>query len=292
MNKGVILVVAAYVFWGSHPIYWKQLQHLSAIELFAYRSIFSLIFIGIIMICKNQLKNLYYKVKTSDKKLIIFAPSFLIGSNWLLYIWSVNNGYILETSLGYFFSPLLMVLLGVIFLKEKLRKLQWTAVSVAALGVFIMTFIYGHLPVYGLLMAFSWSLYGFLRKKSPLNATEGLMIDTIVVSIPAIFTVLSTFGSFYNSDSFNMNTILLLLGTGIVSGLPLIMFITGSKTINYSLIGILQYIYPTLIFLVGAFIYDEVLDEAKLIGFSFIWSALIIYSFEGMSVLRRKLGFT
>lgn len=289
MNKGILLVTAAYIIWGTHPLYWKMLEKVSALEIFAYRAIFSLIFIGLIIIYKNQLKTLIKKIKTSDKKLLIFLPSFLIGSNWFTYIWSVNNGYILETSLGYFFSPLLMVLLGVIFLKEKLRKVQWTAIAIATAGVVIMTAIYGHFPVYGFFMALTWSLYGFLRKKSPLDAIEGLLIDTAVVSIPAVIAIFFTFGEFYNSQLFEIKTILLLVGTGVVSGLPLIMFITGTKTVTYSLIGILQYIYPTLIFLIGAFIYSEPLDEAKLIGFSFIWFALIIYTIEGTFKLKRKL---
>ncbi|MFA8344282.1 MAG: EamA family transporter RarD, partial [Rhodothermaceae bacterium] len=282
-------VTFAYIFWGTHPVYWKMLEHISALEIFAYRSIFSLAFIFILISYKKQFKALVAKVKTSEKKVLIFLPSFLIGSNWLIYIWSVNNGFILETSLGYFFSPLIMVMLGVVFLKEKLRKLQWIAIAIASAGVIIMTAIYGHFPVLGALMAVTWSLYGFLRKKSPLNALEGLLIDTFVVSIPAVIALFFTFGDFYNSPAFEVNTILLLIGTGVVSGLPLVMFITGTKTVKYTLIGILQYIYPTLIFLVGAFVYPENLDEAKLIGFSFIWTALIIYTIEGTVALRKKL---
>lgn len=290
MNRGIILVVLAYTFWGIHPIYWKMLNHISAIEIFAYRTIFSLIFVITIIIYKKQWSELYNKIKSSDKKIIIFAPSLLIGSNWITYIWSVNNGYILETSLGYFFAPLLMVILGVVFLKEKLRKVQWISISIATIGVLLMTTLYGSFPVFGFTMAATWSLYGFLRKQSPLNGYEGLLIDTIIISIPAIISIFFTIGDFYNSSAFNIETILILVGTGFISGIPLIMFITGTKSVKYSLIGILQYIYPTLIFLVGAFIYDETMDQAKLVGFTFIWIALIIYSVEGMFVLRKKLA--
>lgn len=178
---------------------------------------------------------------------------------------------------------------GVVFLKETLRKLQWIAIAIASAVVIIMTVVNGHFPVFGALMAVTWSLYGFLRKKPPLNALEGLLINTIVVSIPAVIALFFTFGDFYNFPAFEVNTILLLIGTEIISGLSLVMFITGTKTVKYTLIGILQYIYPTMIFLVGAFVYPENLDEAKLIGFSFIWTSLIIYTIGGTFALRKKL---
>ena len=177
------------------------------------------------------------------------------------------------------------------FLQESLRRIQWISVLIAGIGVLVMTFIYGQFPWISLYLAGTWGTYGLLRKKSPLNSVEGLTLETTLLSVPAviylIYLTLSNTGSFATE----LPTTLLLIGSGITSGLPLLVFIVGARMINLSLIGILQYIYPTLIFMVGAFIYGEVLSEAKMIGFMFIWSALIIYTIDGTFYLNRKKIF-
>jgi chloramphenicol-sensitive protein RarD len=205
-----------------------------------------------------------------------------------MYIWAVNAGFIIETSLGYFICPLISVFLGVVFLQEGLRRIQWMAVVIAGTGVLIMTFIYGQFPWISLYLAGTWGTYGLLRKKSLLSSVEGLSLETALLSVPAVIYLvyLTTSGSGSFLTDFPKS--LLLIGSGITSGLPLLVFIIGARMINLSLIGILQYIYPTLIFIVGAFIYDEILSEAKMIGFMFIWSALIIYTIEGTIFLNRK----
>ncbi len=288
MNKGIALALGAYVFWGLHPIYWKLLQYVPSVEIVSHRIIWSLVFFAVIISFRREQKELIKKIKRSEKKLIIFIPALLIGSNWALYIWAVNAGFIIETSLGYFISPLISVFLGVIFLRESLRKIQWLAVLIAGVGVLTMTFIYGQFPWISLYLAGTWGTYGLLRKKSPLSSVEGLTLETSVLSIPAIIYILylTTVGT--SSFLIDLPTTLLLIGCGLTSGFPLLIFIMGARMINLSLIGILQYIYPTLILLVGAFIYGEELSESKMIGFIFIWTALIIYTIEGTVFLRRK----
>lgn len=291
MNRGIAYALGAYIFWGLHPIYWKLLQNVPSVEIVSHRIIWSFVFFVIIVSLRKEWKGLTKKIKESDNKLIIFIPALLIGSNWALYIWAVNAGYIIETSLGYFICPLITVFLGVVFLHESLRRIQWIAVLIAGTGVLIMTFIYGQFPWISLYLAGTWGTYGLLRKKSPLNSVEGLTLETTLLSVPAviylIYLTLSNTGSFATE----LPTTLLLIGSGITSGLPLLVFIVGARMINLSLIGILQYIYPTLIFMVGAFIYGEVLSEAKMIGFMFIWSALIIYTIDGTFYLNRKKIF-
>ena len=288
MNKGIALALGAYVFWGLHPIYWKLLQYVPSVEIVSHRIIWSLVFFAVIISFRREQKELIKKIKRSEKKLIIFIPALLIGSNWALYIWAVNAGFIIETSLGYFISPLISVFLGVIFLRESLRKIQWLAVLIAGVGVLTMTFIYAQFPWISLYLAGTWGTYGLLRKKSPLSSVEGLTLETSVLSIPAIIYILylTTVGT--SSFLIDLPTTLLLIGCGLTSGFPLLIFIMGARMINLSLIGILQYIYPTLILLVGAFIYGEELSESKMIGFIFIWTALIIYTIEGTVFLRRK----
>jgi chloramphenicol-sensitive protein RarD len=288
MNRGIAFALGAYIFWGLHPIYWKLLQKVPSIEIVSHRIMWSFVFFVIIISFRKEWKILTRKIKESNNKLILFIPALLIGSNWAMYIWAVNAGFIIETSLGYFICPLITVFLGVVFLQESLRRFQWIAVLIAGSGVLIMTFIYGHFPWISLYLAGTWGTYGLLRKKSPLSSVEGLTLETALLSVPAvIYLVYLTIG---NSGSFlaDAPTSLLLIGSGITSGLPLLVFIVGARMINLSLIGILQYIYPTLIFIVGAFIYGEPLSEAKMIGFMFIWSALIIYTIDGTILLKRK----
>ena len=290
MNRGIAYALGAYIFWGLHPIYWKLLQNVPSFEIVSHRILWSFIFFAFIISFRKEWKVLARKIKESKNKLIIFVPALLIGSNWAMYIWAVNANFIIETSLGYFICPLITVFLGVVFLHESLRRIQWIAVFIAATGVLIMTFIYGQFPWISLYLAGTWGTYGLLRKKSPLNSVEGLTLETALLSLPAVIYL--AFLTTNNNGSFliDLPTTLLLIGSGITSGLPLLVFIAGARMINLSLIGILQYIYPTLIFMVGAFIYGEPLGEAKMIGFLFIWSALVIYTLEGtLSLKRRKL---
>jgi len=278
LNRGIVYALGAYLFWGLHPIYWKQLQHVPSLEIVSNRIFWSLIFFIIIISIRKEWKDLFRKVSASKNKWIIFIPAVLIGSNWATYIWAVNAGFIIETSLGYFVCPLISVLLGVFFLNEKLRYVQWLAVMIAAIGVLYMTFIYGQFPWISLFLAGTWAVYGLLRKKSPLNSIEGLTLETTILVIPVsiyLIYLLITGEAYFSTD---ISTSLLLVGSGITGGLPILVFIAGARMINLSLIGILQYTYPTIIFFIGVFVYDEPMSESKLIGFIFIWIALLVYS--------------
>jgi chloramphenicol-sensitive protein RarD len=279
MNRGIVFALSAYIFWGLHPIYWKQLQSIPSSEIVAHRIIWSLIFFVFIISFRKQWPALKNKIVSSNQQWVLFLPSLLIGSNWAMYIWAVNAGFIIETSLGYFISPLISVFLGVFILKEKLADIQWIAIMIVICGVAFMTAVYGQFPWISLFLAFTWGTYGLMRKKSQLNAIEGLLLETSLLSIPAFAYLIYLI--YAGSFSFlkDVESSLLLAGTGILSGLPLIIFISGARIIKLSLIGILQYIYPTIIFLIGYYIYDETLTEAKLIGFIFIWVAIILYTF-------------
>lgn len=279
MNRGIVYALSAYIFWGIHPIYWKQLQVVPSTEIVAHRIVWSFVFFTFIIFGRGSWNTLKSKIRSATNLWILIIPAFLIGSNWSVYVWAVNAGFIIETSLGYFISPLVSVFLGVFILKEKLHFYQWLAICIALSGVLIMTFVYGVFPWISLFLAGTWGTYGLLRKRSPLNAAEGLFLETFVLSIGAIIYLIylpktATFSFF---SDFQIS--LLLIGTGIISGLPLIIFISAAKLIKLSLIGILQYVYPTMIFLIGFYIYNEPMDEVKIIGFTFIWIALLLYTF-------------
>ena len=288
MKKGIVLAFSAYIFWGLHPIYWKLLNRVSPLEIVSYRIIWSFVFFIVILSVRKEWRSFFEKFKTAKQKWLLVLPAFLIGSNWLTYIWAVNSNYIIETSMGYFICPLISVFLGVVVLKEKLRTFQWLAVAIAGLGVLIMTILYGQFPGISLFLAGTWAFYGLLRKKSPLTSVEGLTLETAVLSLFSLIFIifLVNNNSAYFLSDWSMT--LLLVGAGIISGLPLIIFIVAARLINFSLIGIIQYIYPTLIFLIGYLIYDEPLNQAKLTGFIFIWAALIIYSTEALWKMRFK----
>ncbi len=278
MNKGIVYALSAYVFWGLHPIYWKQLQEIPSSEIVAHRILWSFLFFLIIIKSRKQWLSFIRKISFDKHAWILFLPAFLIGSNWAMYIWAVNAGFIIETSLGYFISPLVSVFLGVFILKEKLTTIQWTSIILAFCGVLVMTLMYGQFPWISLFLAVTWGLYGLFRKKSPLSAVEGLLLETMTLFLPALVYLLFTAHNGTFSFLSDIKTSMLLAGTGIISGLPLIVFISGARMIKLSLIGILQYVYPTIIFLIGYYVYDESLDEAKMIGFIFIWIAIILYS--------------
>lgn len=277
MNRGIILALSAYLIWGILPIYWKTLDHVSSLEILANRIFWSFIFFTIILTLQNKWNNLLSKLKGTNILLYVFVPAILIATNWLTYIWAINADFIIETSLGYLICPLVSVLLGVIFLKEKIRRPQWIALIIALSAVLIMTFAYGQFPWIGLILAFSWSLYGLFRKKSPLNAVDGLTLETTLLSIVVI--IYFAFLLYTGRSSFFIDppTTILLIGAGVVTGIPLMLYIIGARLIKLSLIGVMQYFYTIITLLIGVFIYHEPFTQSRIVGFILIWIAVIIY---------------
>ncbi|HRE29276.1 MAG TPA: EamA family transporter RarD, partial [Anaerolineales bacterium] len=210
-----------------------------------------------------------------------------IGVNWLIYIWAVNAGYIVETSLGYYINPLLSVLLGVFVLRERLRPLQWAPLALAAAGVVYLTVSYGSLPWIALSLAFSFAVYGLVKKKAPLSALHGLTFETGVLFIPALAMVVGA--GVVGTSGLALRwpvTAALLLGTGIITTVPLLLFASAARQISLTLIGVLQYVAPTMQFLLGVLVYHEPFSHTQLIGFGMVWAALILFSLEGVWFAR------
>jgi chloramphenicol-sensitive protein RarD len=218
----------------------------------------------------------------TPKTLAIYSiAGVLLTVNWLVYVWGVNAGFIVETSLGYFINPLLSVLLGVIFLRERLRPVQWIPVALAAAGVIYLTVAYGRLPWIALTLAFSFGFYGFVKKLAPLGSLYGLTLETGIVFPVALIYL--AFLEFTSTGAFLHDGALidaLLIGAGVVTTIPLLMFASAAKQIPLTVLGILQYIAPTLQFLIGVFVYHELFDESRLIGFGLVWLALVIFWVE------------
>ena len=288
MKKGLWYAVAAYLLWGLLPIYWKALQTVPATQIVAHRMVWSLVFVGILFVLRSRWSKFYQTFRNKKVLLIYFAAGVILTLNWLTYVWGVNAGYVVETALGYYINPLVYVLLGVLLLRERLRFWQWVGVGVATAGVLFLTFVYGSLPWIALALALSFGFYGLVKKMAPLNALDGLFLETALLFLPASFFLLYQGqggpGAFGHTG---ITITTLLIFTGVATGLPLLLFSAAAQRIPLTTIGVLQYIAPTLQFLLGVFLFGEEFNQTRLIGFSLIWLALIIYSIEG-ALERRK----
>lgn len=282
MNKGIWYALGAYGIWGLFPIYWKWIGHVPALQTISHRIVWScLILFGIILITR-QWKEFSQVIRNARVLRIYTVAAIVLGNNWLVYVWAVNAGFVVETSLGYFINPLINVLIGVLFLRERLRPMQWIPIGLATTGVLYLTFAYGSLPWIALTLAFSFAFYALIKKMAPLNSLHGLTLETGVLFVPALFYLLfvetAGQGAFLHTG---VGADALLIGAGLVTTIPLLLFATAARRISLSLIGILQYIAPTLQFLCGVLIYREPFTQSQLIGFGFVWASLIIFAVEG-----------
>jgi chloramphenicol-sensitive protein RarD len=281
MNKGILYGIGAYTLWGFFPIYWKFLHDVPALQVIGHRIGWSFILLSAYILLTGQwggFRSVAFKWKTIG---IYSIAAVLLSVNWLVYVWGVNAGFIVETSLGYFINPLLSVLLGVVFLRERLRPLQWIPVGLAAIGVGYLTFAYGRLPWIALSLAFTFGFYGFVKKLSPLGSLYGLTLETGIVFPVALLYIV--FVGFSGSGAFLQQGAVVdmfLVGAGIVTTIPLLMFASAAKQIPLTVVGLLQYIAPTLQFLIGVFVYKEPFDSSRLIGFGLVWVALIVFAIE------------
>ena len=285
---GIMCAIAAYTMWGIAPIYFKQLTVLPAAEILMHRVTWSvLVLVGLIAGLKQRAK---VAAALRNKKVmqVLLVAGILLGANWLLFIWAVNNDHILDASLGYYINPLINVFLGRLFLGERLRTFQRVAVVLAIVGVAILIFSYGHVPWIALVLAGSFSIYGILRKQVAVDSLPGLFIETLMLS-PLALGYWLLFGSEY-SNLFNNDASLnmLILAAGIVTTAPLLCFTAAARRIMYSTLGFLQYIGPTLMFVLAVYLYDEPLDEARLITFGFVWLALAVFSVDSLIAYKKK----
>ena len=283
MNRGILYGIAAYSIWGFLPLYWKALQDVPAGEILANRIVWSFLFVILLLTYKRNWGWLQPALKRPRVLLTFTATGLLLALNWFVYIWAVNAGYVIESSLGYFINPLVNVFLGVVFLHERLRRAQMAALALAVAGVLYLTLSYGAFPWIALTLAFTFGIYGLLRKTAPLAATEGLALETAVIFLPAALLMLflnrSGGGAFGQGDP---RTTLLLVGVGAVTAVPLLFFASAARRITLTNLGLLQYIAPTIQFLLGIYVFGEAFGKEQLVGFGLIWLALIVYSFESI----------
>ena len=288
-RQGILFALAAYTMWGIAPIYFKSLQAVPAPEVLTHRILWSFLFLAIIL-CFTRGFHQLIALKNEPKRLMMLGISaVIIAGNWLLFIWSVNNGYMLDASLGYFINPLFNVLLGMIFLGERFRKLQWLAVGLACIGVAVQVITFGSLPVIALMLALSFGAYGLLRKKVKVGAALGLFVETALLFplalVYLLFIAESDSANMF-SNSWQLNT--LLMAAGIVTTLPLLCFNGAATRLKLSTLGFFQYIGPTLMFILAVTLYHEPLTQDKITTFGFIWAALAVFTFDAMKKRRTQ----
>ncbi len=291
MNKGFWLAVGAYFTWGLFPMYWKALQRVPALQLLGHRIVWSFLFLILLLFLFRQGKA-FRKAIASPRILLVYGiAAVFLAINWLTYVWAVNAGFIVETSLGYFINPLLSMLLGVVILHERLRPFQWIPVGLAAAGVLYLTFAYGNFPWIGLTLALSFGIYGFIKKVAPLGSLHGVTLETMILFIPAaaylVYAESAGEGVFLHTGALPG---LLMIGAGVVTSIPLLMFAAASQRISLFLVGVLQYIAPTMYFLIGVLVYHEPLTAERLTGFAIIWLALILFAGEGYYSHRNSVA--
>ena len=288
-KKGVLLAIGAYTMWGIAPIYFKTITFVPALEILSHRVIWSFFFLAIIIHFSHQWRNVVSIFQSKSKMLYLIATALLIGANWLIFIWAINANHMLDASLGYYINPLINVVFGMLFLGERLRKLQWFAVALAAIGVAIQIVVFGSVPVVAFALAISFAFYGLLRKKVSVNGQTGLFIETLVL-VPAALIYLAWFADSATSSMANneLNLNLLLISAGIVTTLPLLCFTGAATKLKLSTLGFFQYIGPSLMFLLAVLIYGEAFSTDKAITFTFIWGALVVFSYDGLTQGRKR----
>jgi len=285
---GVVYAASAFLIWGISPIYWKALRAVPAFEIILHRMVWSFFFLVPLILVMRRWTDFIDALKNYRTLLTLLFTALIIGANWLLYIWAVNNDNLLQASLGYYINPLVNVVLGMVFLKERLRPPQILAVLLAAAGVLYLTIYYGEFPWIALALAVSFGLYGLIRKIAPVGSLAGLTVETLLLSIPALIYLLyidsQGVGTIFRV---NLKLDLLLMGCALATAIPLLFFTLGARRLYLTTVGLLQYIAPSCMFLLAVFLFREPLAKAQVVTFIFIWTALAIYSTDSVRYYRR-----
>ena len=280
---------SAFLIWGLSPVYWKALGAVPALEITMHRVVWSFIFLICLILLQRRRHEFVEVLKNGRMLLTLIFTAIIISGNWLLYIWAVNNNYLLQASLGYYINPLVNVVLGMVFLREQLRKPQILAVLLAAGGVLYLTMSYGEFPWIAFTLALSFGFYGLIRKVAPVGALVGLAVETMLLSPPAVIYLVHL--NSQGADAIfrvSLKLDLLLIGCAPLTTVPLLFFTLGAKRIYLSTLGLIQYIGPSGMFLLALFYYHEPFSAAQIWTFVMIWAALVIYSTDSVIYYRRE----
>lgn len=287
-RKGIIFALTAYTIWGFAPLYFKLIDAIAPVQILVHRIIWSFVLMIVVILVWGGYGRIRQVLRNPKQLLILTTTSLLVAANWLLFIWAVNNNHLLDASLGYFINPLVNVVLGLLFLSERLSKLQWFAVALAATGVAIQVISFGSIPLVSLALAGTFGVYGLLRKKVNLDAMTGLTIETAILIPPALLVLWFADGanaSHLLTNGWYLN--LLLMAAGVVTTIPLLCFAAATVRIPLSTLGFFQYVGPSLMFIMAVAVFHEPFDMEKSVTFGFIWSALLVFSADIVQRRRR-----
>ncbi|MGD9248723.1 MAG: EamA family transporter RarD [Desulfobacteraceae bacterium] len=287
---GLICATIAFLIWGLSPIYFKALSHVAPFEILMHRMVWSFLFLLALVLKLGRWRTLIEVLKNHKTLGLLVVTTLLVGTNWFIFIWSISNNHILQASLGYYINPLVNVLLAMVFLGERLRRLQGASVVLATAGVIYLTLTLGEFPWVSLTLAFTFAFYGLIRKVAPVSALEGLSIETLLLFAPAtgclIYLDHMGLGA---ALRINRQTDLLLMASALVTAVPLLLFTVGARKLTFVTIGFLQYIAPSATFLLAVFVYREPFSTAQAITFIMIWSALALFSIDAIRTYRKSV---
>ncbi|WKE65578.1 EamA family transporter RarD [Gallaecimonas kandeliae] len=287
-SKGSLYAVAAYTMWGIAPAYFKLIQQVPATEILTHRVIWSCLLLAVLLLVLGKWGAVRQVLKERRQWQTLMLTACFIATNWGLFIWAINSDHMLDASLGYYINPLVNVALGMLFLGERLRRLQWLALGLAAGGVAIQLIAFGSLPWIALVLAVSFGLYGLFRKKVPVDPIAGLFVETVLL-LPAALLYLNLLDSptaHLTANPWQLNG--LLVAAGLVTTVPLLCFIAAARSLPLSVLGFFQYIGPSLTFLMAVFLYGEAFDASKMLTFGFIWGALLLFILDAVRQARRR----
>jgi chloramphenicol-sensitive protein RarD len=289
-RRGLLLGIAAYGMWGLFPLYWPLLEPAGALEILGHRVFWSALTMGLLVLLLGRVRHVHAIMADRRRLLLLVAAAGVISINWAMYIYGVNSGNVVETSLGYFINPLVTVLMGVLILGERLRPLQWGAMGIASAAVLVLTLDYGRLPWIALVLAFSFGTYGLLKKTAGVGAVESLSVETAVLApLAATYVGLLVVRGDSSFGTEGAGHVALLVSTGIITAIPLICFGAAATRIPLTTLGLLQYLAPVLQFLTGVLVYGEDMPASRWIGFVLVWGALAVFTFEAVAHRRRQL---
>ncbi|MDE4097904.1 MULTISPECIES: EamA family transporter RarD [Rhodobacterales] len=286
--QGLAFAITAYLLWGFLPLYMKAVSHIPAAEVVAHRVIWSVPLAGALLIVLRRTGDLRAALRSPRTLLMACITAVLISVNWGIYVWSIATDHALDAALGYYINPLFSVALGALLLGERPSRTQMLAIALAAAAVVVLTVETGSLPWAAVGLTFSWGFYAFFKKWLPVGPNQGFLLEVLILSVPALAYLSYLTATGTGSFGISWGQSLLLMGCGVVTAVPLIIYANGAKLLRLSTIGILQYIAPTLIFLVAVFVFGEEFGHARMIAFPMIWAALVIYSIPLIRQMRRK----
>ena len=292
-RRGLVFGIAAYAMWGVFPLYWPLLEPAGAVEILAHRMLWSVVTMGLLVLLLRRTAYFRALLRPGRVRLLLTLAAVVISVNWVTYIWAVNHGHVVETSLGYFINPLVTVLMAVLILGERLRPLQWVAMGVATVAVVVLTVGYGRLPWVALVLALTFGSYGLCKKTANVGAVESIAYETAVIApfAGAYLAWLALIGE-SNFTGHGAVHVLLFMATGIVTAVPLICFGAAATRVSMVTLGLLQYLAPVIQFLIGVLVVREAMPASRWAGFVLVWVALTMFTFEAVTHRRRQLRLT